>query len=63
MTPDRRPSPLPAFLELAGACLVVFGIVLVSLPLGLIATGALLVLSAVALEREGATERPRSRAG
>jgi predicted metal-binding membrane protein len=58
-----RPSAVPALLELAGAGFVVAGIVLVWLPLGLIAIGVVLALSAVALERDGAGEKPTSRVG
>ena len=58
-----RPSALPAMLELAGAAFVVAGFLLVWLPLGLVATGILLILSAVALERAGAADETRSRVG
>jgi hypothetical protein len=56
-----RPSALPALLELAGAGLVVAGFFLVWFPLGLIATGVLLTLSAVAFERAGVADETRSR--
>lgn len=51
---------MPALLELAGAGLVVAGLLLLWLPLGLVATGILLILSAVALERAGAADETRS---
>lgn len=58
-----RPSAMPALLEAAGAVLVVLGFFLVWLPLGLVVTGILLILSAVALERAGAADETRSRVG
>lgn len=61
MDDGGRASAVPALLELAGAGFVVVGFFLVWLPLGLIATGVLLTLSAVAFERAGAAAETRSR--
>lgn len=58
-----RPPALPALLELAGAAFVVAGFLLVWLPLGLIATGIVLILSSVASERAGAADETRSQVG
>jgi predicted metal-binding membrane protein len=58
-----RLSAMPALLELAGAVFVIAGFLLVWLPLGLVATGILLILSAVALERVGAAAETRGRVG
>lgn len=60
MDPDRRTSALPALLELAGAGFVVAGLLLIWLPLGLIAIGVILALSAVAVERAGVADETRS---
>lgn len=55
-----RPSATSALLELAGAAFVVSGLLLVWLPLGLIAIGIVLILSAVAVERAAAAAETRS---
>lgn len=60
MDTGGRPSAVPALLELAGAAFVVAGLLLVWLPLGLVATGIVLILSAVAFERAGAADETRS---
>lgn len=58
-----QPQLLPVLLELVGAALIAIAACLVWLPLGLAATGILMILSAVAVERAGATEKPVSRVG
>lgn len=63
MDTGGRPSAVPALLEVAGAGFIVAGLLLVWLPLGLIAIGIVLILSAVACERAGAADETRSRVG
>lgn len=57
---NGRPSAVPALLELAGAAFVVAGLLLAWLPLGLIATGIVLLLAAVASERAAAGDETRT---